>query len=137
MARYIDVEKIPYYLDTSEEAPMEGRMIAYKSDIDKFPTADVAPKSEVDRLEYTLLGVMHSVDKWLDGEELEQDEVNRAITMREKTLRIIENLKSDIVSGVMKEVRQTLLNMVLANSLGKNYDIEGRFAEIEKKYTEV
>ena len=137
MARYIDVEKIPYYLDTSEEAPMEGRMIAYKSDIDKFPTADVAPKSEDDRLEYTLLGVMHSVDKWLDGEELEQDEVNRAITMREKTLRIIENLKSDIVSGVMKEVRQTLLNMVLANSLGKNYDIEGRFAEIEKKYTEV
>lgn len=43
-------------------------------------------------LEYTLLGVMHSVDKWLDGEELEMDEVNRAITMREKTLQIVENL---------------------------------------------
>ena len=34
---------------------------------------------------------MHSVDKWLDGKELEQDEVNRAATMREKTLRIIES----------------------------------------------
>ena len=38
---------------------------------------------------YIILGVMHSVDKWLDGKELEQDEVNRAATMREKTLRII------------------------------------------------
>lgn len=38
---YIDKDKIPYYLDTSEEAPMEGRKIAFKSDIDKIPTADV------------------------------------------------------------------------------------------------
>ena len=43
-------------------------------------------------LEYTLLGVMHFVDKWLDGAELEMDEVNRAITMREKTLQIVESL---------------------------------------------
>ena len=41
MARYIDKDKIPYYLDTSEEAPMEGRKIAFKSDVDKIPTADV------------------------------------------------------------------------------------------------
>ena len=38
---YIDKDKIPYYLDTSEEAPMEGRKITFKSDIDKIPTADV------------------------------------------------------------------------------------------------
>lgn len=44
---------------------------------------------------YVLLGVMHAVDKWLDGDELKQDEVNRAATMREKTLRIIENLQAD------------------------------------------
>lgn len=47
-------------------------------------------QKDLDNLEYTLAGVMHSVDKWLDGEELEQDEVNRAATMREKTLQIIE-----------------------------------------------
>jgi hypothetical protein len=41
MARYIDADKIPYYLDTSENAPMEGRRVAFKSDIDKIPTADV------------------------------------------------------------------------------------------------
>ena len=39
---------------------------------------------------------MHSVDKWLDGAELEQDEVNRAATMREKTLRIIEEKQAEI-----------------------------------------
>lgn len=49
-------------------------------------------EKEKSNLEYTLLGVMHSVDKWLDGAELEMDEVNRAITMREKTLQIVEGL---------------------------------------------
>lgn len=44
----------------------------------------------IDELEYIIAGVMHSVDKWLEGDEFEQDEVNRAATMREKVLRIIE-----------------------------------------------
>lgn len=45
--------------------------------------------------EYTILGVMHFVDKWLDGDELEQDEVNRARIMREKTLEIVEGLQAE------------------------------------------
>ena len=45
-------------------------------------------KAENDELFYKLSGVMLSVDKWLDGEELNQDEVNRACTMREKTFQI-------------------------------------------------
>ena len=49
MARYIDADKIPYYLNISEEAPIEGRQIAFKSDIEKIPTADVAPRVEVAR----------------------------------------------------------------------------------------
>ncbi len=56
-------------------------------------------KEAADMLEhqaYIILGVMHSVDKWLDGKELEQDEVNRAATMREKTLRIIESRPEQI-----------------------------------------
>jgi hypothetical protein len=58
--------------------------------------------AEIRSLEYTLLGVMHFVDKWLEGEELEQDEVSRAITMREKTLRIIENLQAEIAEKERK-----------------------------------
>ena len=62
------------------------------------------PREEVDKLDYTLLGVMHSVDKWLDGDELEQDEVNRAITMREKALRIIETIKADTAKAIFEEI---------------------------------
>lgn len=58
-------------------------------------------KSEVNDLEYKLTGVMHSVDKWLDGDELNQDEVNRAITMREKTLRIVEQAKQEVAREML------------------------------------
>lgn len=51
---------------------------------------------ELNKKEYLILGIMHSVDKWLDDKELEQDEVNRAATMREKTLRIVEKKDREI-----------------------------------------
>ena len=66
MARYIDADKFIEWLDVghlrspSEICYSEGDV---KVMIDMQPTADVAPKSEVDNLEYTLMGVMHSVDK--------------------------------------------------------------------------
>jgi hypothetical protein len=53
-------------------------------------------QKENDDLFFKLQGVMWSVDKWLDGDELKQDEVNRAITMREKTLQITEELQAEI-----------------------------------------
>lgn len=53
-------------------------------------------KAEKERLEYVLMAVMHSVDKWLEGDELKQDEANRACTMREKTLKITEKLHKKI-----------------------------------------
>ena len=66
MARYIDADKIPYYLDTSENAPMEGRMVAFKSDIDKIPTADVA---EVVRCEKCKQGDVSTFSLSKDGQE--------------------------------------------------------------------
>ena len=93
--------------------------------IKAHPAADVAPKSEVDRLEYTLLGVMHSVDKWLDGEELEQDEVNRAATMREKTLRIIENAKSEVVREICREIREEIVAALESNYKAKAERLAG------------
>lgn len=44
--------------------------------------------------------------------------------------------RAEVAREILQEVRQALLNMVIANSMGENYDIEKRFAEIEKKYTE-
>lgn len=43
--------------------------------------------------ELTISGVMHFVDKWLEGKELKQPPEVRAATMREKTLSIIESLQ--------------------------------------------
>lgn len=65
---------------------------------------------------FKLQGVMHSVDKWLDGDELKQDEVNRAVTMREKTLQIVEAKQAEI-KRLKKEQQQ--------------------FADIGKMYSEV
>lgn len=52
-------------------------------------------QAENTNLDYKLTGVMHFVDKWLDGAELKQDEVNRASVMREKTLQIVEKLEEE------------------------------------------
>ena len=49
----------------------------------------VALGKQRDDLELTLEGVMWNVDKWLEGNELNQDPVNKAITMREKILKLL------------------------------------------------
>lgn len=59
-------------------------------------------QAENDDLFYKLQGVMWFVDKWLDGDELEQDELNRAITMREKTLQITEEQQKEIEKLTLK-----------------------------------
>ncbi len=51
---------------------------------------------ENDELFYKLQGVMWFVDKWLDGDELKQDEVSRASTMRFKTLQITEKQQAEV-----------------------------------------
>lgn len=63
-------------------------------------------KEEIDNLEYTLIGVMHNVDKWLDEEELELNEVSRAILMRERALQIIE--AKDVEIARLKEANAGL-----------------------------
>lgn len=65
-------------------------------------------QAKLEAAEYTLLGVMHSVDKWLDGDELDGDEVNRACTMREKTLRLLEaaERERDEARGILHRLHE-------------------------------
>ena len=93
------------------------------------------------KLEYTLAGVMHSVDKWLDGKELEQDEVNRAITMRDKTLRLceeldcmIDNLRDDI-SELTEENERLREENVNADILVQSYN--NKVIAVNKTNTEL
>lgn len=92
----------------------------------KYPCADQlkwaalnlidSQKAEIERLEYTLLGVMHSVDKWLDGEELKLNEVGRAAAMREKTLQIIESRDAEIalLKSKFAAFKQSLIDRLRA-----------------------
>lgn len=80
--------------DIATDLAVRLRSLAGLTDNEEVEDLNRAAKEAADMLDnqaYIILGVMHSVDKWLDGEELEQDEVNRAATMREKVLRIIES----------------------------------------------
>lgn len=38
--RLIDADKIHFYFDTGDDAPMEGRGITYQADINRVPTVD-------------------------------------------------------------------------------------------------
>lgn len=121
------------------------------------PAADVAPRSEFETattkwaelyaesqskwekaytdLEYTLIGVMHSVDKWLEGDELKQDEVNRAATMREKTLRIIENAKRKVAREIFEALDEMVIPEKCTDGCAFYLDME-ELSELKKKYTE-
>ena len=100
MAEYIDREKLKERLQEFSNWCRDGRKQGVDFVLDcplpDMPTEDVVPRKEVNDLEYKLIGVMHSVDKWLECDELNQDEVNRAITMREKTLNIVEELQKKL-----------------------------------------
>ena len=121
------------------------------------PTADVVPRAEVEglrelnnnlleagqewqkrakQLEYVLLGVMHSVDKWLDGDELEQDEVNRAATMREKTLRIVENARTEVARVIFEEIEKIAMYGTSPFGLCLMSVGVASFSKLKKKYTE-
>ena len=70
-----------------------------------YDAADAIEKLQAanNELECTLAGVMHSVDKWLAGDDFEHGEVQRAAIMREKTLQIIENLDAQNTE-LLKEI---------------------------------
>lgn len=77
-----------YDIDEDLLSKQVERLAAYED-------AGLTPE-EITTLDLKLTGVMHFVDKWLEGDELEQDEVSRADTMREKTLKLVESLQAEI-----------------------------------------
>ena len=101
-------------------------------------------KAEIDDLFLKLNGVMWSVDKWLDGEELNQHEVNRAITMREKTLQIVEKKATEIdilirknetlkdeVEGLQAEIKRLKAEQTYKN--GYNDGVRELVEKLEKR----
>lgn len=80
---------------------------------DKLGLGMSAEDKRVEELEYILAGVMHFVDKWLDGDDFEQDEVNRAAIAREKALQAIESRDAKI-SELRREIKRLDSNLSYA-----------------------
>ncbi len=53
-------------------------------------------KDRLEDKEYEIIAIMHSVDKWLEGDELKENTATRSAIMREKTLQIIERLQDEL-----------------------------------------
>ena len=134
MAEYIDRDELLKELCTvSAPTPSESWIVEKCIEkVNEQPTADVVPKSEVDKLELTLQGVMWSVDKWLDETDYDADPIKRAITMREKTLKIVENVKAEVAREIFAEIE----NLIWAYDTRPAYDLTEKIAELKKKYTE-
>ena len=87
-----------------EECPV-GKQVCFETPLEIIASDLIGKqKAKIDELEYILMGVMHSVDKWLEDDELKQDEVNRAATMREKTLQIVENTRRNVARKIAGEL---------------------------------
>jgi len=88
--------KCPYFNSLSNGVDCAGKLhadaLAYIQQLEERNS----------KLEYTLLGVMHSVDKWLDVEPYDFDKddgtvaATRASNAREIALKAIENAQADL-----------------------------------------
>lgn len=98
------------------------------------------------KLEYTLLGVMHSVDKWLDVEPYDFDKddgtvaATRASNAREIALKAIEKAQADLaqverernaavaeikrMEGKAKELLETEIHDVIHRELPSSYYLD-------------
>ena len=129
MARYIDADKLSKNLgnlDTGFTGIMPIEFV-YTEDIDKAPTADVVPKSEVERLE-----------RICNSYALQYG------TVRDQQ-KVIDKAKAEVAREIFEEIENIIENnrykSYLANSpfWGWSYRIVGiinGIAELKKKYTE-
>lgn len=114
MPRYYESETlIDFIKQNTPHINGETTIACVERAIREAPTADVAPRAEV--------------EKWKNA-MMAECMLSRCTIQNE--------LRAEVAREILQEVRQALLNMVIANSMGESYDIEKRFAEIEKKYTE-
>lgn len=98
-AKDIALREAAYAIENLESMLFDGEgvnLVSYWEQQCQIAENGLRNTTEELKKEYLILGIMHSVDKWLDDKELEQDEVNRAATMREKTLRIVEKKDREI-----------------------------------------
>ena len=90
------------------------------------------------KLEYTLLGVMHSVDKWLNVEPYDFDKddgtvaATRASNAREIALKAIEKAQADLAQ-VHKEKDALMIDLQTAIYRGRSFNLDCEFCKDKEK----
>jgi hypothetical protein len=129
MARYIDADKFIERLKASPAFPnmgMDGYFLldVVENLLKKFPTADVAPKSEVEEL-------------IRENESLAKT-VNEASELIRKLRSKVDKSKTEVAREIFEEIESMLIRYTLEDGYGEyiSTDSVDEFAELKKKYTE-
>jgi hypothetical protein len=124
MPRYIDADHIDYTVTMVGRDEYAGhRAVAFESDIDAMPTADVVPRAEVDSLHHLLK------DAWKRIEELDE------------LCGELQNAKAEVAKEIFAEIDKVYDECIYINPLTNIGSLqvikfEQMLAELKKKYTE-
>lgn len=106
-----DCDNCPYY---------KGNVNVNCFDIIKEDAIELIEElfAEKESYRYILMGAMRNVDRFLEGDELKLDEMNRAATMREKILQASMNNYSEIrmlktENKMLKKENETVMSLLL------------------------
>ena len=146
MARYIDADKIDYIMasvywgkDNKGRDEYRRTFVAFKSDVDEIPTADVVPRSEVG-IECPCchgtggIGTSDWLIKNLTKKQLAE---KKAQAIREADEELERKAKQEVASQVIDEFKNLAINYMknkdLLLAVFKNA-IAHAEAELKKKY---
>ena len=110
MERYIDADKAKELWSGDHPTQIAMRVI-----FDELPTADVAPKSEVKKLENTYNRAIRKIDN--------------------KTITAIRIAKQEVAREIFEEIEKMLIDSTHIPDCSRFVDID-KLAELKKKYTE-
>jgi hypothetical protein len=130
MERYIDADKIDYTRvsiycgrDNRGKEVYRNCFVAFESDIDEMPTADVAPKSEIDKLHEVIF--------------MKEDLMQSIAKERNHYYDELQKTKQEVAREIFEEIANM---MVLQHGFNERHivahiDFE-LLKELRKKYTE-
>ena len=129
MARYIDADKLCEALKSMASVQYHDKqntILGVVSSIENFPTAEVAPKSEVERLEHIL-----------DCYALQYG----TVTDQQK---VIEKAKSEVAREIFEKIEESIATHAYTSKSEDYMDgafdtiewVDSKIDELKKKYTE-
>ena len=140
MARYIDADKVMEEINRMGGHNLcEWETIGVKALIDRQPTADVVPKSEVEELKAIIKDHQANEERW---QELYADTVNKWEKAYEELEIQLEKAKQEVAREIFEEIEGLITNqcLILKDERGlEGYvkaSVHYALAELKKKYTE-